>query len=47
MKQTKNVSEFDYEEAKNYALSQLKTGKPLLGKEGALVPLFKSFWNQP
>lgn len=35
--------EFDYEEVKNKALAQLKTGKPLLGKEGALGPLFKSF----
>ena len=35
--------EFDYEAVKNKALSQLKTGKPLLGKEGALAPLFKSF----
>ena len=43
MKQTKNTFEFDYEEVKNKALAQLKTGKPLLGKEGALGPLFKSF----
>jgi putative transposase len=35
--------EFDYEAVKNKALAQLKTGKPLLGKEGALAPLFKSF----
>jgi transposase-like protein len=35
--------EFDYEAVKNKALAQLKTGKPLLGKEGALGPLFKSF----
>jgi putative transposase len=28
---------------KTKALSQLKSGKPLLGKEGALGPLFKSF----
>ena len=43
MKQTKKPFEFDYEEVKNKALAQLKTGKPLLGKEGALGPLFKSF----
>jgi len=43
MKQTKNTFEFDYEEVKNKALAQLKTGKPLLGKGGALGPLFKSF----
>ena len=35
--------EFDYEAVKDKALAQLKTGKPLLGKEGALGPLFKSF----
>ena len=35
--------DFDYEAVKNKALAQLKTGKPLLGKEGALAPLFKSF----
>ena len=35
--------EFDYEAVKNKALAQLKTGQPLLGKEGALAPLFKSF----
>jgi putative transposase len=35
--------EFDYEAVKNKALAQLKTGKPLVGKEGALAPLFKSF----
>ncbi len=35
--------EFDYEAVKNKALEQLKSGKPLLGKEGALAPLFKSF----
>jgi len=35
--------EFDYEAVKNKALEQLKIGKPLLGKGGALAPLFKSF----
>jgi putative transposase len=35
--------EFDYEAVKEKALAQLKSGKPLLGKEGALAPLFKSF----
>ena len=43
MKQIKKPFEFDYEEVKNKALTQLKTGKPLLGKGGALGPLFKSF----
>lgn len=43
MKQTKQPFDFDYESVKNKALAQLKSGKPLLGKEGALAPLFKSF----
>jgi putative transposase len=43
MKQTTSPFAFDYEEVKNKALAQLKIGKPLLGKEGALAPLFKSF----
>jgi putative transposase len=43
MKKTNKPFEFDYETVKNKALAQLKTGKPLLGKEGALAPLFKSF----
>jgi transposase-like protein len=43
MKKTVKPFEFDYETVKNKALAQLKTGKPLLGKEGALAPLFKSF----
>lgn len=43
MKKTEKVISFDYEEVKNKALAQLKTGQPLLGKGGALAPLFKSF----
>lgn len=43
MKKTDKPFVFDYETVKNKALAQLKTGKPLLGKEGALAPLFKSF----
>lgn len=43
MKKTEKPFEFDYEEVKNKALEQLKTGRPLLGKNGALAPLFKSF----
>ncbi len=43
MKKTTTPFEFDYEAVKNKALAQFKTGKPLLGKEGALAPLFKSF----
>lgn len=43
MKKTERLNSFDYEEVKNKALTQLKTGQPLLGKGGALAPLFKSF----
>ena len=43
MKKTNMPFEFDYEAVKNKALAQLKSGKPLLGKEGALAPLFQSF----
>ena len=43
MKKTNKEFEFDYESVKNKALAQLKSGKPLLGKQGALAPLFKSF----
>jgi hypothetical protein len=43
MKKTDKAFEFDYESVKNKALAQLKSGKPLLGKEGALGPSFKSF----
>ena len=43
MRKNSTRFEFDYEEVKNKALAQLKSGKPLLGKEGALAPLFKSF----
>src|SRR5579862_9766605 len=43
MKKVSKPFELDYESVKNKALAQLKAGKPLLGKEGALAPLFKSF----
>jgi transposase-like protein len=43
MKKTETPFSFDYETVKNKALLQLKSGKPLLGKEGALAPLFQSF----
>ena len=43
MKKTNTPFAFDYEEVKNKALAQLKSGRPLLGKEGALAQLFKSF----
>jgi len=38
MKKINKTFEFDYEEVKNKALAQLKTGKPILGKDGALAP---------
>ena len=34
--------EFDFESIKNKALEQLKSGKPLLGKDGAFAPLLES-----
>jgi putative transposase len=43
MNKTDKPFKFDYEAVKEKALAQLKSGKPLLGKEGALAPLFKSF----
>ena len=36
---------FDFESIKNKALEQLKTGKPLLGKDGAFAPLLASILN--
>lgn len=43
MKKEHKPFDFNYEEVKNKALEQLKSGRPLLGKDGALGPLFKSF----
>ena len=37
--------EFDFESIKNKAIEQLKAGKPLLGKDGALPPLLESILN--
>ncbi len=34
--------EFNFEEIKHKALEQLKSGQPLLGKEGAFAPLLES-----
>lgn len=36
---------FNFEEIKQKALDQLKSGKPLLGKDGAFVPLLESILN--
>ena len=36
---------FDFEKIKKKALEQLKTGKPLLGKDGAFAPLLESILN--
>ena len=38
-----NKDDFDYEALKKKTLSQLRTGKPLFGKDGAFAPLLKSF----
>ena len=35
--------EFDFESIKNKAIEQLKSGKPLLGKNGAFAPLLVIF----
>ena len=37
--------EFDFESIKQKALEQLKSGKPLLGKDGAFAPLLESILN--
>jgi len=37
--------EFDFESIKNKALEQLKSGKSLLGKDGAFAPLLESILN--
>lgn len=39
--------EFDFESIKNKALEQLKSGKSLLGKDGAFAPLLESILNAP
>ncbi len=38
--------EFDFESIKNKAIEQLKAGKPLLGKDGAFVPLLESIFKR-
>ena len=38
--------EFDFESIKNKALEQLKSGKSLLGKDGAFAPLLESILNE-
>lgn len=43
MKRAEKEFAFDYDAVKNKALDQLKTGRSLLGKDGALGPLIKSF----
>lgn len=39
------MEEFNFEEIKNKALEQLKSGKSLLGKDGAFAPLLESILN--
>jgi transposase-like protein len=38
-----NKNNFDYDALKDKALSQLRSGKPLFGKDGAFGPLLKEF----
>ena len=47
MREKKDTSfTFDYEAVKNIALEQLKTGKPLLGKEVPLPHFTSHFWKR-
>jgi transposase-like protein len=39
------MEEFDYAAFKAKALDQLKSGKPLLGKDGAFTPLLENILN--
>ena len=39
------MEEFNFEQIKDKALAQLKSGKSLLGKDGALAPLLESILN--
>lgn len=39
------MEDFNFEEIKNKALEQLKSGKSLLGKDGAFAPLLESILN--
>ena len=39
------MSEFDFESIKDKAIEQLKAGKSLLGKDGAVAPLLESILN--
>jgi hypothetical protein len=37
---------FDFESIKNKAIEQLKTGKPLLGKDGTFAPLLTATYGK-
>ena len=39
------MSKFDFESIKNKAIEQLKSGKPLLGMDGAFAPLLENILN--
>lgn len=39
----KKETSFDFEDFKNQAISDLKTGKSVIGKDGILTPLIKEF----
>jgi len=40
---TKQIKKIDYESIQKKALEQFRSGKSLLGKDGAFAPLFKQF----
>src|SRR5690606_39537326 len=40
---TKQLKDIDYESMQQKALEQFRSGKSLLGKDGAFAPLFKQF----
>lgn len=40
-------SDFDFAAFEKEAVKQLKSGKPLSGKEGVLTPLSKRSWRTP
>ena len=39
------MEEFNYKEFQSKVLEQLKSGKPLLGKDGAFAPLLENILN--
>lgn len=42
-----NLAQFDFNAFQENAISQLKSGQSLTGKDGVLTPLIKKFLKQP